>query len=96
MVVLILIKCSTTRLGNYQMKKAVVILINFGYWLIYLLLLLVIFVIADTQIRKTAMFPNFLSLFPLIILCIVPNLISFYSFYFFYFHAFCFREKSSL
>ena len=75
------------------MKKAVVILIHFGYWLIYLLLLLVIFVIADTQIRKTAMFPNFLSLFPLIILCVVPNLISFYSFYFFLFPRFLFQKK---
>jgi sensor histidine kinase YesM len=75
------------------MKKAVVILIHFGYWLIYLLLLLVIFVIADTQIRKTAMFPNFLSLFPLIILCVVPNLISFYSFYSFLFPRFLFQKK---
>ncbi|HEX8250559.1 MAG TPA: sensor histidine kinase [Pyrinomonadaceae bacterium] len=75
------------------MKKAFVMLIHFGYWLIYLLLLSVIFTIGNMQIRRTATFANFLSLFPLIILCVVPNLISFYSFYFFLFGRFLSRRK---
>ncbi|HEX8370655.1 MAG TPA: histidine kinase [Pyrinomonadaceae bacterium] len=75
------------------MKKAVVIFIHSGYWLIYLLLLSVIFTIANLQIRKTATLANFLSLFPLIIFCVVPNLISFYSFYLFLFPRFLFRKK---
>ena len=75
------------------MKKAAVIFIHFGYWLIYLLLLSVIFAMAGTQIGKTAPPPNFSSLFPLIILCVAPNLVAFYSFYFLLFPRFLFHRK---
>jgi sensor histidine kinase YesM len=70
-----------------------VIFIHFGYWLIYLLLLSVIFTIAGTQIRKAATLANLLALFPLMVLCVVPNLVSFYSFYFILFPRFLFRRK---
>lgn len=73
------------------MKKTVVILIHGGYWLIYLLLLAVIFAIAQTQIRKTP--PDLLALLPLLVLCVAPNLISFYSFYFPLFSRFLVRRK---
>jgi two-component system LytT family sensor kinase len=75
------------------MKKAFVIFIHFGYWLLYLLLLSVIFTIADAQIRKAATFANVLALFPLIVLCVAPNLVSFYSFYFLLFPRFLRRKK---
>lgn len=68
------------------MKKTIEIFIHFGYWLIYLLLLSVIFTFAGTQAGKLS--PKFSSLFPLIILSVVPNLFSFYSFYFLLFSRF--------
>src|SRR5436309_2930765 len=73
------------------MKRTVAVLLQGGYWLIYLLLLSVIFAIVETPIRKTP--PNFRSLFPLIILCVAPNLISFYSFYYLLFSKFLSRKK---
>ena len=73
------------------MKKAIVIFIHCGYWLIYLLLLSVIFAIAGMQAGRTL--PNVLSLFPLIVLCVAPNLVSFYSFYFLLFSEFLGRRK---
>lgn len=73
------------------MKKAVIIFIHGGYWLIYLLLLSVIFAVARTQSRKAA--TELPSLFPLFILCVAPNLISFYTFYFLLFSRFLFRRK---
>lgn len=73
------------------MKKPVEIFIHFGYWLIYLLLLSVIFTFAGTQAGKRL--PSFSSLFPLIILSVVPNLVSFYSFYFLLFTGFLARRK---
>lgn len=75
------------------MKKAFVILVHFGYWLIYLLLLSVIFIIAGSQIRKAATLANVLALFPLIVLCVAPNLVSFYSFYFLLFPRFLLQKK---
>jgi two-component system LytT family sensor kinase len=75
------------------MKKAFVIFIHSGYWLLYLLLLSVIFTIADAQIRKAATFANVQALFPLIVLCVAPNLVSFYSFYFLLFPRFLRRKK---
>jgi two-component system, LytTR family, sensor kinase len=74
------------------MKKSFVVLLHCGYWLLYLLLLAVIFAIADTQLRKTPS-ANFLNLFPVILLCVVPNLISFYAFYFLLFTKFLYRQK---
>jgi sensor histidine kinase YesM len=73
------------------MKKTIVAFIHFGYWLIYLLLLAVIFAIAETQFRKSA--ANLLSLFPLFVLCVAPNLVSFYAFYFLLFPRFLVRRK---
>jgi len=73
------------------MKKSVVILMHFGYWLIYLLLLAVIFAITLSQIRKSA--PALPALFPLIVLCVAPNLVSFYAFYFLLFPRFLGRRK---
>lgn len=59
----------------------------------YLLLLSVILAIANIQLRKTSSLSNLLSLFPLIFLCVLPNLISFYSSYFFLFSKFLFHKK---
>lgn len=73
------------------MKRAVVIFIHCGYWLTYLLLLSVILAIAGTQIGRTP--PALPSLFPLIVLCVAPNLVSFYSFYFLLFSRFLVRRK---
>lgn len=75
------------------MKKAFVILIHAGYWLLYLLLLAVIFTIAGTQAGKTGIFLNFRAIFPIITLCVIPNLISFYSFYFLLFPRFLRQRK---
>lgn len=74
------------------MKTAFVVFIHAGYWSLYLLLLAVIFAVAWLQISKTspALQP---SLFPLIILCVAPNLISFYSFYFLLFPRFLARRQ---
>ena len=74
-----------------EIKRAVVVLIHCGYWLLYLLLLSVIFAVAGAQIRKTSL--NLPSLFPLIILCVVPNLAAFYTFYFLLFARFLVRQK---
>ena len=73
------------------MRRALVILIHSGYWLIYLLLLSVIFAVAETQLRQSAANPP--SLFPLIVLCVAPNLVSFYTFYFLLFSRFLSRKK---
>ena len=73
------------------MKKAVVVFIHCGYWLLYLLLLAVIFAVAQAQIRKTP--PDLSSLYPLIVLCVAPNLVSFYAFYFLLFPRFLVRQK---
>ncbi len=73
------------------MRRAIVFFLHGGYWLLYLLLLLVIFAVAATQIRKTP--SSLASLFPLLILCVAPNLFSFYSFYFLLFARFLVRRK---
>lgn len=74
-----------------MMKRTSVILIHCGYWLLYLLLLAVIFALAQMQIRKTGF--AFRALFPLLVLCVAPNLISFYAFYFLLFTRFLARQK---
>jgi two-component system, LytTR family, sensor kinase len=73
------------------MNKTLIVLIHGGYWLIYLLLLAVIFAVAQMQIRKAA--PAVPSLFPLLTLCVVPNLVSFYAFYSLLFTRFLVRRK---
>jgi two-component system, LytTR family, sensor kinase len=75
------------------MKRPFVFLIHLGYWLIYLVLLLLIFTIATTQIRKAPAVFSFSFLFPFVLLSIVPNLLSFYASYFFLFSRFLFRKK---
>ena len=72
------------------MKKPFVILIHLGYWSLYLLLLAVVFAAVTLQLKKT---PNIYLLFPLLILYLAPNLISFYLSYFLLFPKFLFRKK---
>lgn len=72
------------------MKKPLVIFLHFGYWLIYLLLLAVIFAIANLQIRKSA---DWQTIFPLAAICVVPNLVAFYGFYFALFESFLAKKK---
>jgi sensor histidine kinase YesM len=74
------------------MRRTIVVFLHGGYWLLYLLLLLVIFAVSATQIRKTP--PSLMSLFPLLVLCVAPNLIAFYSFYFFLFARFLVYRKT--
>ena len=73
------------------MKKAVVAFLHGGYWLIYLTLLALILGIICIQTRTTSF--NLSSLFPLLVLCVAPNLISFYSFYLWLFPKFLARRK---
>ena len=72
------------------MKKPFVILIHLGYWSLYLLLLAVVFAAVTLQLKKT---PNIYLLFPLLILYLAPNLISFYVSYFLLFPRFLVRKK---
>lgn len=72
-------------------KTPLLVFIHGGYWLLYLLLLAVIFAVAQLQIRKTL--PDFSSLFPILVLCVAPNLVSFYTFYFLLFARFLARRK---
>jgi sensor histidine kinase YesM len=74
------------------MKRSVVILIHCGYWLIYLLLFSVVLAAVGAQARRplpTLLLPPF----PLVILCVSPNLVSFYSFYFLLAPRFLARKK---
>lgn len=63
------------------LKRAAIVFLHLGYWLLYLLLLAVIFKIAGLQLKKAslALLP---SLAPLLVLSVAPNLLAFYSFYF--------------
>lgn len=67
------------------------ILIHGGYWIIYLLLLTVIFLIAGAHINSSAL--NWSAVFPLIILCLAPNLVAFYTFYYLLFTRFLKSKK---
>ena len=75
------------------MKKAAVLLLHFGYWLMYLLLLAVIFAVAGIQRGQPPSLSNVLSLYPLVSLCLIPNLFSFYTSYCFLFPKFLFRQR---
>jgi two-component system LytT family sensor kinase len=82
---------SLTQSGS-AMKRSVVILIHCGYWLIYLLLFSVVLAAVGAQARRplpTLLLPPF----PLVILCVSPNLVSFYSFYFLLAPRFLARKK---
>lgn len=72
------------------MKKSFVILMNLGYWLLYLLLLAVVFAAVTVQSRKTL---DVFSLVPIAFLYLAPNLIAFYFSYFLLFPKFLFRKK---
>lgn len=72
------------------MKKSFVILLNLGYWLLYLLLLAVVFAAVTVQTGKTL---DIFSVFPIVILYLAPNLIAFYLSYFLLFPKFLFRKK---
>ncbi len=72
------------------MKKTIIILLHFGYWLLYLLLLTVIFTAVTIQVGKL---PVVFLLSPLVFLFVAPNLLSFYSFYFLLFTKFLSRKK---
>lgn len=72
------------------MRKSFVILLNLGYWLLYLLLLAVVFAAVTVQTKKTL---DFFSVFPIVILYLAPNLITFYVSYFLLFPKFLFRKK---
>jgi len=75
------------------MKRTAVLLLHLGYWLTYLLLLAVIFAFASVQRGKPPSLSNVLSLYPLMLLCLIPNLLSFYSSYYFLFPKFLFRKR---
>jgi two-component system LytT family sensor kinase len=75
------------------MKRSSVFLLHLGYWLIYLLLLLVIFSIIQIQFRKTVSFPTNLFLSPVGVSCIVPNLFAFYLAYFLLFPRFLVKRR---
>src|SRR5215207_4705612 len=64
-----------------EVKRTVVVLIHCGYWLVYLLLFSVIIAAVGAQARRPLP-ATLLPPFPLVVLCVSPNLISFYSFYF--------------
>lgn len=57
-----------------------------GYWLLYFLLLAVIFFVAGAHIKNSTL--NLSAFFPLLILCLAPNFVSFYAFYFLLFARF--------
>lgn len=74
------------------MKKAVVLFLHFGYWLLYFLLLAIMLGVATIQIEKTSS-SGILSYFYLYLLLIIPNIFSFYSFYFILFSRFLAKRK---
>lgn len=74
------------------MRKAVILFLHFGYWLLYLLLLAIMLGVASIQIEKTPS-SSILSYFYLFLLLIIPNVFSFYSFYYFLFSRFLAHRK---
>lgn len=72
------------------MKKSLVILMNLGYWLLYLLLLAVVFAAVTIQMREKL---NLFTIFSIIILHLAPNMIAFYVSYFLLFPKFLFHKK---
>ncbi|HQU84985.1 MAG TPA: histidine kinase, partial [Pyrinomonadaceae bacterium] len=72
------------------MKKTFTIFLHCGYWLIYFLLLMLIFALANLQIKRNF---SFQTIFPLIVLCLVPQLFAFYGFYFLLFTRFLAKKR---
>ena len=78
------------------MKKSVVILLNLGYWLMYLFLLFVFFVLTVASERapemnfKVALWDYFQFM---VFLAVAPGVIAFYSGYIFLFNRFLIKRK---
>ncbi|NJM52768.1 MAG: hypothetical protein HC846_04860, partial [Blastocatellia bacterium] len=62
------------------MKRSIILILHLGYWLLYFLLLALFFFIIGLQAEKSSNF-NLWAALPLIILCVLPNLLSFYLYY---------------
>lgn len=75
------------------MKKWFVFLLHLGYWLLYLALLVLIYATVSLQLGKTRLLPDLILLFPVLLLFITPNFISFYASYFLLFPRFLSRKK---
>ena len=80
------------------MKKGVIILLHTGYWIMYLLLMLVFFSFFAEQAssqNETLTLKQLMLQWMLLMLCvsIIPGLIGFYSFYSFLFERFLKRKK---
>ncbi|MEP6900506.1 MAG: sensor histidine kinase [Actinomycetota bacterium] len=75
------------------MKKPFIVLLHCGYWFLYLLLLAIIFATVTLQVKKTPFPPSLTLIFPIVVMYLAPNLVSFYSFYFLLFPRFLFRRK---
>lgn len=75
------------------MKKPFIVLLHCGYWFLYLLLLAIIFATVTLQVKKTSLQPSLALIFPIVVLYLAPNMISFYSFYFLLFPRFLYRKK---
>jgi two-component system LytT family sensor kinase len=72
------------------MRKTTITLLHLSYWLMYLVLLAIVFSIVTLQIKRTL---NIYLVFPIIILYLTPNLVSFYSSYFYLFPKFLAAHK---
>lgn len=75
------------------MKKSVVVLLHFGYWMIYLLLLITLVFLSFQLVQKGEKIIPFDILPFFIPFAIIPGLISFYSFYSYLFSRFFSKKK---
>ena len=75
------------------MKKPFVVLLHCGYWVLYLLLLAIVFATITLQVKKTPLQPSIALIFPIMVMYLAPNMISFYLFYFLLFPHFLYRKK---
>ena len=75
------------------MKKPFVVLLHCGYWVLYLLLLAIVFATVTLQVKKTPLQPSIALIFPIMVMYLAPNMISFYLFYFLLFPRFLYRKN---
>ena len=75
------------------MRKTVILILHLGYWLLYLLLLLIIFAGMNRQMGSPLPYNQSLLTQPVGILTVVPNVFIFYGFYFWVFSRFLVRRK---
>ena len=78
------------------MKRSFIILLNIGYWIMYILLLFLFLLTmsagaAKTSVEKQAIILSFIKVMSVV--TILPGLISFYSFYHYIFERFLSRKK---